>query len=71
MDADAIESQIRRMAYNNAHGFGGTETVEINGHKVRTVTKQNTGRSGKGFTTFFYVDGKLIAKEKVVSALLA
>lgn len=47
----------------------GSASREINGHKVQAKSKCNRGKSGKGFTTSYYVDGNRVAKAKLVDIL--
>ena len=47
----------------------GSTMLEIEGHKVRQRTKENTGNSGKMFTTRWEIDGKRIAKTNLAELL--
>jgi hypothetical protein len=64
MDMQAQTALIRQ-------GFGGKVEKEINGRRVRCETRWNRGRSGKGFTTLWYVDGKRCAVANLQSAVFA
>jgi len=37
----------------------------VNGKKITADSKMNRGRSGKGFTTLWYVDGARVPKAKL------
>ncbi len=49
--------------------YRGSTMLEIEGHKVRQRTKENTGNSGKMFTTRWEIDGKRIAKTNLAELL--
>ena len=55
----------KQQAFNRLEMDGlnrGSTMLEIEGHKVRQRTKENTGNSGKMFTTRWEIDGKRISK---------
>ena len=47
----------------------GSTMLEIEGHKVRQRTKENSGNSGKMFTTRWEIDGKRISKANLAELL--
>ena len=49
--------------------YRGSTMLEIEGHKVRQRTKENTGNSGKMFTTRWEIDGKRISRTNLAELL--
>ena len=49
--------------------YRGSTMLEIEGHKIRQRTTQNTGNSGKMFTTRWEIDGKRISKANLAELL--
>lgn len=41
----------------------------VNGKKILADSKMNRGRSGKGFTTLWYVDGVRVSKANLIACI--
>lgn len=60
---------IEFSSYPRVGRFSGSYSGRWNGQLIEAKSKFNSGRSGKGFTTLFYVDGKRIARDKIADAV--
>lgn len=73
MDEKEIKTVLWDMEVKSQPRLGyPSKTISkvINGHEVKVSSKWNRGRSGKLFTSLFYVDGKRVARVKVIEELL-
>lgn len=64
-------SHIEFKSYPTNGRFGGKYTGHWNGNKIEAKSTINAGRSGKGFTTTFYFNGRRIARAKLVELMNA
>ena len=53
----------------NGFNLSGKVTEVVNGVKLTAESRVNSGGSGKGFTTLWYVDGKRISKANAESLI--
>lgn len=44
-------------------------TIVISGSRVTAESRTNSGSSGKGFTTLWYVNGRRVAKANLISEI--
>jgi hypothetical protein len=60
---DEMDSEATGMACKI--GVGIVKATDDSGRKIECKTRWNRGKSGKMFTTIWYVDGKRTAKAKI------
>lgn len=60
---DEMESRAMGMAYGV--GLGIAKMTDDQGRIIECRSRMNRGTSGKAFTTFWYVNGKRIARAKI------
>lgn len=69
MDLQEYIGHIEFNSYPRRGCFSGKYSGRWNGLLIEAKSKFNSGRSGKGFTTLFYVEGKRVARDKIAEAV--